>query len=165
MTDVAAAFEGIQADLLRACHEIYSDRLVSLAVFGSVAAGTMRTDSDIDILLVADRLPDGRLRRVEEFESVESLLRTRLVAAAAHGIHTRLAPIFKTRAELEHGSPILLDMTEHVRILFDRDGTLARRLDRLRQRLAELGSRKVYRDGGYYWLLKPDYKPGDVIEL
>jgi uncharacterized protein len=127
--------------------------------------GTMRPDSDIDILIVIDPLPDGRLRRVEEFDNVQVLLRTRLASAASRGVHTRLAPILKTPAELEYGSPILIDMTEHVRILFDPQAVLVRRLERLRQRLVELGSRKVQRDGGYYWILKPDYKPGDVIEL
>lgn len=165
MVDAASVFEEIVGDLGKACREVYADRLVSLAVFGSVSTGTMRTDSDIDILVVADPLPDGRLRRVEEFETVEALLQARLAAATSRGIHTRLAPIFKTPTELEHGSPVLIDMTENVRILFDRQATLARRLERLRQRLIELGSRKVLRDGGYYWLLKPDYKPGDVIEL
>lgn len=45
----------------RSCEAFYGDRLVSLAVFGSTARGTMRPDSDIDLLLVVDPLPDGRL--------------------------------------------------------------------------------------------------------
>jgi predicted nucleotidyltransferase len=165
MVDLASVFEELVDDLAKACGDVYADRLVSVAVFGSVATGMMRPDSDIDILIVVDPLPDGRLRRVEEFEKVEVLLQARRAAAAASGVHTRLAPIFKTPAELDYGSPLLLDMTEHVRILTDPQATLARRLERLRQRLIELGSRKVQRDGGYYWLLKPDYKPGEVIEL
>lgn len=36
--------------LLQACHRLYDERLVSLAVFGSVGRGTARPDSDIDIL-------------------------------------------------------------------------------------------------------------------
>jgi len=158
-------FEEIVRDLATACREVYGERLVSLAVFGSVARGAMRADSDIDILLVADALPSGRLRRVAEFQPVEDRLASRLAFAASQGVNTRLAPVFKSRKELDYGTPLLLDMTEQVRILVDRDETLARRLERLRTRLKELGSRKVTRDDGYYWLLKPDYKPGDVIEL
>ncbi len=165
MVAVAEVFEESGGDLVAACREVYGERLVSFAVFGSVSRGTMRLDSDIDILIVVDPLPNGRLRRMAEFAEVEARLGPRLAAAAAVGIHTRLAPIFKTPAELDHGSPVLLDMTENVRIRFDPLATLARRLERLRGRLAELGSRKVQRDGGYYWLLKPDYKPGDTIKL
>ena len=47
-----------------------------------------------------------------------------------------------------------------------RDGFFAAVLDRLRQRLAELGSRRCVDPDGYeYWDLKPDWKPGDVVEL
>ncbi|MDP2755764.1 MAG: nucleotidyltransferase domain-containing protein, partial [Nitrospirota bacterium] len=45
----------------------YGHRLVSIVVFGSVARETYRADSDIDILLIANRLPKGRTKRVAEF--------------------------------------------------------------------------------------------------
>ena len=158
-------FEQLLNDVLAACQACYGDRLVSLAVFGSVARQTQRPDSDIDLLLVVRDLPDGRMPRVGEFEHVERRLDARLADATAQGIHTRLSPVFRTPAELEIGSPLLLDMVEDARILFDRDATLARRLQRLRQRLHELGARRIRKGGGYYWQLKPDYRPGDVIEL
>jgi len=31
--------------------------------------------------------------------------------------------------------------------------------------MKELGSRKVKRGNAWYWILKPDYKEGDIIEL
>ena len=45
-------FQTILDALLRACADFYRERLVSAAVFGSIARGTMRPDSDIDLLLV-----------------------------------------------------------------------------------------------------------------
>jgi predicted nucleotidyltransferase len=158
-------FEALLRDLLVACQSIYGDRLVSLAVFGSVARQTQRPDSDIDLLLVVEGLPDGRLARVREFDPVEDQLEPAMKEAAAHGIHTRLSPLFKTPGEIEIGSPILLDMVEDARLLFDRDAVLAGRLERLRQRLVELGARRIRKGGGYYWQLKPDFKPGDEIRL
>jgi hypothetical protein len=134
-------------------------------VFGSVARQTQRHDSDIDLLLVVRDLPDGRMPRVGEFEQVEQQLATGFAEAAKRGIHTRLSPVFRTPAELEAGSPLLLDMVEDARILFDRDGTLAGRLQRLRKRLQEYGARRIRKGGSYYWQLKPDFRPGDVIEL
>ena len=130
-----------------------------------MARGVPRPDSDIDLLIVAADLPRGRLARVAEFDAVEERVASDLAAAAAAGIHTRLSPVFKTPEELEFGSPLLLDMTEHVLVLHDRDGLLERRLERLRTRLRELGSKRVNRGGGYYWVLKPNYQPGDIIEL
>jgi predicted nucleotidyltransferase len=46
----------------------YGDRLVSCAVFGSVARDRFRPDSDIDCLVVSKRLPKGRMSRVSEFQ-------------------------------------------------------------------------------------------------
>jgi len=56
------------------CKEHYGERLVSLAVFGSVGRGTPRPDSDIDLLLVVKDLPVGRIARVKEFAAIETTL-------------------------------------------------------------------------------------------
>lgn len=158
-------FESLLADILAACRSYYGDRLVSLVVFGSVARRTQRPDSDIDLMLVVDDLPDGRIARVEEFAAVEQGIQPGLDRARASGVHTYLSPVFKTPAELETGTPLLLDLIDDARILFDRNQVFAHRIERLQQRLKELGSRKVRKGGGYYWLLKPGAKPGDVIEI
>ena len=56
-------------------------------------------------------------------------------------------------------------LTAHA-LLYDRDGFFAAILQRLEKRLAELGSeRRVDKDGYECWDLKPDFKPGEVIEL
>ena len=56
-------------------------------------------------------------------------------------------------------------LTAHA-ILYDCDEFFATILQRLEKRLAELGSeRRVDKDGYEYWVLKPDFKPGKVIEL
>ena len=57
--------------------KVYGDRLISLAVFGSVGRGTPRTNSDVDILVVADNLPPGRIKRVLEFEKVDESIEIR----------------------------------------------------------------------------------------
>ncbi len=52
-------FETLLAETVRVLQEQYGDRLVSVAVFGSVARGTQRADSDVDLLVVCDPLPTG----------------------------------------------------------------------------------------------------------
>lgn len=158
-------FRSLVAAVLSACHAYYADRLISLAVFGSVARGTMRADSDIDLLLVVDPLPDGRMARVQEFESVEAAVAPALAAASAAGIRTTLSPVFKTPAELARGSLLFLDLTDQADILFDRDQILADYLNTLGQRLRALGAQRIYKGGGYYWMLKPDLQPGEEIRL
>ncbi len=158
-------FDRILNAVADACRAHYGHRLVSVAVFGSVARGTMRHDSDIDLLVVVDDLPRGRIPRVRDFDLVETAVEGELKQAERLGIFTRLSPVIKAPAEVQYGSPLFLDMTLHVRILADRDEFLSRYLDQLRARLQELGARRVRRGGGYYWILKPGYQPGEEIWL
>ncbi len=148
-----------------ACRHLYADRLVALAVFGSVARGTIRPDSDIDLLVVARTLPCGRMARVREFDAVESALKPALEVAVKAGVHTCLSPIFKTPEELARGSFLFLDMTDQAKILHDPEGVLARYLADLAGRLSRQGACRIAKGGGYYWKLKPDFRWGDRIEL
>jgi len=159
------AFERIIVELPRACRQVYGQRLRALAVFGSVARGTPRPDSDIDLLLVVEDLPPGRRARMDEFEAVDRLLDPLLSAAQAQGVYTTLSPILKTPLELDRGSLLDLDLIDEARILIDPDQVLQRHLQALSARLAALGARKVHRGGGYYWELKPDYRWGERITL
>lgn len=158
-------FERIVSGLVPACEAVYGVRLVSVALFGSVARGTMRPDSGIDLLIVADSLPNGCLERAREFDAVEMRLKPVLDEAWRAGVTTCLSSIFKTPAELYRGSFLFLDLTDQARLLYDRHGTLRAYLDDLACRLKAMGARRLYKGGGYYWLLKPDYRWGDRIEL
>jgi len=151
--------------LKEACLAVYGSRLVSLVVFGSVGRGTPRFDSDIDLLLVADDLPRGRLKRVHEFARVEEKLCPWFEELSALGLDFSLSPVFKTPAEVEAGSLLFLDMIDDRRILYDRKDFFASYLERLARRLRELGAYKVQEGSRWHWVLKPDYRPGEVFEI
>jgi hypothetical protein len=85
--------------------------------------------------------------------------------AQQKGLQTRLSPLFRTPDEIVARSPILLDMTEDAQILFDRGDFLREQLRALSLRLAELGARRVWRGNAWWWDLKPDIKPGEVVVL
>lgn len=160
------AFRELLDTVVRAARRVYGDRLVAVAVFGSVGRGTPRHDSDCDLLVVARDLPRGRLARVEEFEAVErACARVLARLAAGAGLRTHLSPVFKTPDEVLRGSPLFLDMVEDAVILYDPEGFLQNYLERLRARLRELGARRVPYKGTWYWVLKGDYRPGEVFEL
>jgi hypothetical protein len=60
---------------------------------------------------------------------------------------------------------LLIDVAADGIVLVD-DGVLVREMDAVRERLASLGSRRIpLADGTWYWDLKPDWKPGDVVEI
>jgi hypothetical protein len=157
--------EPLLARLLEASGEHYGDRLVSLVVFGSAARGTSGPDSDIDLLIVADGLPDGRVPRVRDFMEIERSLAPHLAEARRAGWAVELSPVVKTPAEVAQGSPLFLDMVDDARLLTDRDGFMQQALERLRARLEALGARRVWLGNAWYWDLKPDYRPGEVFEI
>jgi predicted nucleotidyltransferase len=153
------------ADVTAHARRHYGDRLVSLVVFGSIGRGTPRYDSDLDLLVVANELPAGRMARVADFEPVEKALAERLTAGHRGGFVTECSPVFKTPQEVEAGSPLFLDMVDDAKVLYDRGGFFARSLDRRRERLARLGARRIWLGNAWLWDLKPDYTAGDVFEL
>jgi len=131
-------YDAVLAALPAALRACYGDRLVAAAVFGSVGRGTPHDGSDVDLLVVATDLPIGRMRRMEEFDAVERHMRDPLAAVSSRAPGVELSPVFKRPAELEAGTPLLLDMVEDARLLVDKGGVLAARLERLRRRLEEL---------------------------
>lgn len=155
----------LMTDLASVAAQHYGDRLVSVVVFGSMGRGTPRHESDLDVLIVADKLPRGRMARVEDFTAIERALEPRLAEGRRAGFFTDCSPVFKTPDEVHAGSPLFLDMVDDARILYDRDGFFAAALERLRARLKRLGARRVWRGNAWFWDLKPDYTPGEVFEL
>jgi predicted nucleotidyltransferase len=143
----------------------YGERLVSIAVFGSVARGTARPDSDLDLFIVVADLPRGRRARLQTFDPVERSLVRETEALARLGIEVELSPVLRTPEDLKVASPLLLDLTEDAVIVQDRGGVLGAALDDLRRRLCRLGSRRIWLGTRWYWDLKPDYKRGEIIEL
>jgi predicted nucleotidyltransferase len=158
-------FRKLEERILEEALSCYGDRLLTVAVYGSAARETQRFDSDLDLLIVARDLPQGRMKRVREFDTVEGRVEPDLKALQAEGISTCISVVIKSPEEAERGSPLFLDMTQDARILLDREGFFSAILDRLRKRLAELGARRIRRGNFWYWELKPDYKPGDIFEL
>jgi predicted nucleotidyltransferase len=160
-----AKFKELQDKLLEESKSFYGDQLVSFVVFGSVARETYRYDSDIDLLIIAENLPKGRMKRVAQFSAVENRIAPFLESLKKEGINTYISAIFKTPQEAELGSPLFLDMVEDARVLYDKNAFFSQRLERLRNRLKELGAKRVWKGNIWHWVLKPDYQPGEVIEL
>ena len=151
--------------LLRALLKRWGDKLVSLVVFGSVARGDARRDSDIDLLIVAKELPRSRFRRQEMFEEAESEVGHLIEELWNRGYTTDFSPVILSVEEAERHRPLYLDMVEDAVVVYDKDGFMQRILSELTERLQELGAERVWIGKKWYWRLKKDYKPGEVIEL
>lgn len=141
------------------------ERLQSVVLFGSVARGDATADSDVDLLIVARDLPAGQFARKRLLADVDARFEADVAAAAAGGLDVRLARIVRSPEEASRLRPLYLDLTDDAVLLVDRDGFFAGVLDRLRESLRRLGSRRVKQGTHWYWDLKPDFRRGDVFEL
>ena len=146
--------------ILAGARKMFGADLVSFAVFGSVARGTARPDSDIDVLIVARNLPNGRMNRIRDFTRNEGL-----IEKPPELKDTFISPVIKTPDEVKLGSPLYWDMTECMAILLDSGGFLEQSLAVVRDRMRKNGARKVQKGDRWYWILKEDFTPGEIFEV
>jgi len=151
--------------LVKILEERFGDDLVSLVVYGSVARGEARRDSDVDLLIVVRNLPRSKFARQDLFIEVEEELEEDFKRLEAEGYHIDFSPILLTPEEAARTRPIYLDMVEDAVILYDRGGFFAGVIAKLKARLQELGAQRVKLGKRWYWVLKKDYRWGEVIEL
>lgn len=158
-------FLKLEKKLLAEIKSFYKERLISVVLFGSVARGTPNFHSDLDVLIIAKNLPRGRIKRIREFAIIENACAELLNSLKKKGINTDISAFIKTPEEAERGSPLFIDMVQDARILFDRHKFFSKIIKRLKERLDILGAKRIWCGSAWYWVLKPDYRPGEVFEL
>ena len=163
--DISRAFRAAAERYTGLLKDALGDNLVSVVLFGSVARGEARSDSDIDLLIVAEHLPFGRFARLRQLEEVERSFESELDRLRSLSLEPRVAPLLKTREEASRLVPVYLDLVQDARFLYDRDAFFRSVLARLETSLRRLGAERRTRGQIRYWVLKPDWKPGEVIEL
>jgi len=161
---------GIIFDLLErlvvALKKSFGENLVSVALYGSYARGQIRSESDVDILIIADKLPHSAIERqaflTRILEQIEAPMRQTLNQT---GWFPYISAILKTSQEADCISRIYFDMIDEAKIIFDKGDFLKSLLQKVKKRLEELGARRVQMGKMWYWDLKPDYQPGEIFEI
>ncbi|MFQ6014545.1 MAG: nucleotidyltransferase domain-containing protein [Anaerolineae bacterium] len=146
--------------------EEMGEALVGVVLYGSLARNQVKPDSDIDLLVVGR----GSKGEVEEgyrhaCDALEETPEYR--ALVKEGIWPSISPFIVTDEYLRQNTPwLLLEIQDHGLFLYDPEGFLAWKIEQVRERMRELGTKKVMLpDGSWYWDVKPDWKPGEVFEL
>jgi len=140
--------------------------LSSFAVYGTVARGVAKKNSDIDILIVSNDFLGSLGSRIERLIRVEERLREELAWLRKRDVYTSLS-FYPLREEEAERVPLLfLDLTEEAVIFYDKNRFLERVLTDFKAKLLRLGAKRVFIDKeNWYWDLKPDYKFGEEIPL
>ena len=138
----------------------------SFTVYGSVARGTGRDISDIDVLIVSNDFQGSMGSRIEDLLSIDDVLQEELRWLRKQGIYTGLSFYPLKPGEAERLPHLFLDLTEDAVILYDEDRFLESLLLELKAKLLRQGAVRVFLDRDHwYWDLKPDYKFGEIVEI
>lgn len=145
----------------------FGDRLVSIAVFGSIVRREAKSNSDIDILVVIKNIPKDVGKRVREFTELKFRLKSYQVYWQKYreGKPRLISEIILTPEEVIKHPPILLDISHEGIILYDKNRFLEKELEKLRKKLQEIGAKRIKGKKGWYWILKPETRPGEVIKI
>lgn len=145
----------------------FGKRLVSICLFGSVARGEAKPDSDIDILVVAEDLPEDIGMRIKETNYIHEYLKKSEAynLLRKSNIGGLISDIFFTPEEIKRHPPILLDIIDDGIILYDKNSFLSNELKILKDRLNTQKARKITTEKGHFWILKQDVRFGEVVEL
>jgi len=158
-------YKSLLEKLTKLLQEEFQDKLISVVLYGSVARGDNRKDSDIDLLLVIKDLPKTITERVILFDKVERKLDDYVMRLMDDGYYITLTPVLKTPEEAMRFSPIYMDMTEDAIILYDENGFFRKVLEKTKKRLKELGFERVWLSKKSWYWRKRNYKFGEIIDF
>ena len=157
-------YNSIIHKLLKLLKEKFGEDLISLAIYGSVARGDNKRDSDIDLFIVVKNLPPTTIERIRIFDSLELLLEEDIKEMFSKGYYVSFSPIMKTPEEAMRFSPLYMDITEDAVLIYDKENFLQNLLQRIRKKLNELGYERIWLGKKWYWR-KKDFKFGEVVEF
>jgi len=148
-----------------AARDVLGEQLVSVALYGSVARGQARPTSDIDLFVVLREAPPAMIRRRALLEPVREQLTLELEVLWKQGHYADFVEVIRSQVEATAFHPLYLDMAMEAVVLYDAQGFFGQVLQRVRERLAALNSQRRQLGRHWYWDLKPEFTPGEVIEL
>jgi len=149
--------------------EKLGDNLVSVVLFGSVARGDAKRESDIDLLIVAEKWPKDFGERIKILIEIYKILEEQeeYRKAVKNGFHVSVSEYpLSVREAFKHG-PLDLEILADGIILYDKNGFMKRKLEDLRLKLEKIGARREYDEENkrWYWVLKENVCFGEVVEI
>ncbi|BFH74658.1 nucleotidyltransferase domain-containing protein [Sulfurisphaera javensis] len=151
--------------LVNAFLKVYGDNLVSIVLFGSYSRGDQRKDSDIDLLVVLNKI-ENRYNIVTKIVEVDKILEEGFYKELREkGYEGVVMPIFLDVKGATRFRPLYLDIVFDAIILYDKDNIMKETFERIRKRLEELGAVRIKDGRKRHVVILTKIKPGEVFEL
>jgi predicted nucleotidyltransferase len=151
--------------LIQASMQLHNAREIGLTgiwLFGSVARGEARSNSDVDLLVVAKNLSGTKAEMSDTIYSRVDLSAERLFLLE-NGFATDLSVIPMKEEELGMFYPIMLDVLDHGVVICERDTVLSQAGEVMKLEFPRLGIRRVPLRRGWMWILPPTIQVGAPI--
>lgn len=136
--------------------------LRSVVLYGSVARGDAKRESDIDLLLVVRDLPDGYMARVSGMTGPEGQRAVQeekaLLRRAGYSGH--LSWIVVSPEEARRFRLLYLDISTDGHVLLDREGLFEGILEGVRKEMNRVGATSHPVGEGWYWSFGKDIRLG-----
>lgn len=132
--------------------EYYANSLLGLAIFGSYAREENRKNSDLDFLIILKEAKNLSKRMREFVENVELTLEPLgQELYEKDDIFCELSPYILEKKESLMFHPIYLDLAEHNKILFDREGIISRIIKSTKSLMKQHGAKKSELSNFWEW--------------
>lgn len=135
---------------------------MSVAVFGSMATGENRPNSDCDLLLVV-RDDFDRRNLKNRLTAIEMELLDAEQDMLDSGIGMFISPVVLSQTSAASFNPLYLDMTTACCVLHDENDFLKSVLQHTQEKMQRWKSQKHTIGNHWYWDIKPDAVCGEVI--
>lgn len=127
--------------------------IIGVVQFGSTTRGILKHQTDVDLLVFFDELPQNKMDRSLLVDKIQEPLEKELKKISGYEIYPSV--LAKAKLQCDKVAPIYLDMTEHSKILFDPENFVSSILEKTRNWIKRHGSYKVHRGNLWYWILDP----------
>ena len=124
-------------DVLNRARQLLGDTLASVVLFGSRARGSSHPDSDLDLLIVAQSLPDEEGRDELALDIAE--------IGFDYGLSLQiiLATLEETMLSAKTGAPLMFEIYDAHRIIYDKDGFFSQVIEKFAEQLHRWKARKI----------------------
>jgi len=130
--------ETIMKNITKRIKHRFGEALLSIVLFGSIARGNFTESSDIDVLvIVQDLTDDWRARDKIVLELAE------IGFEYGRSVHITLTDINEIEFSIEHGSPLVFELYDTNRIVFDKNEFFEMQMEKFNDNMKKWRAKKI----------------------